>query len=126
MRSADLARPHPSSGWFISLVALTGLALGWLAYTVPPAWAFAAVGGVLFLVLFFQRPDLGLLAALFVRSFTDLTAHHSAGAAAGSIGSSPLNIGLILVLIFVGGIFILSRGLPFLSLPGGTPLTLLL
>src|SRR5215469_2938695 len=126
MRSADLARPHSSSGWFISLVALTGLALGWLVYTVPPAWAFIAVGGGVFLVLFFQRPDLGLLVALFVRSFSDLTARHGGGGAVGSIASSPLNIGLILVLVLVGGIYILSRGLPFLSLPGGTPLTLLL
>jgi hypothetical protein len=126
MRSGDLVRVSPSTGRVIPLVVLSGVAVALLANSVPVHWALAAVGLVVFVVAFLHRPDLGLLAVLVVRSFSDLTLGHVAASAPGQILSSPLNVALILILIFAGGFFLLSRGLPIFRLPGGTPFALLM
>jgi len=132
----EVARGAPSSaGWLILLVTLSGVALALLASSVPASLAVAAVVGMIFLVVFVQRPDLGLLFVVFIRSCTDLSfafvnraapASAAAGSTSVAVGSSPFNVGLVLTVIFVGGVFVLSRGIPFLSLPGGTAFALLL
>lgn len=120
MSTGELSRSQRPSGLLLLVPAVCVVALGWLVAAAPPVWAFAAIAGVLFLIVFLQRPDVGLLVALVVRSFTDLSISHIRASAPGEVYSSPLNIGLILIVIVAGGIFLLSRGTPLFRLPGGT------
>jgi O-antigen ligase len=134
MRSGDVIFPPRANGWTVALLVIaSGLGIA-LVVTASPRLAIGALGGVVFLILFLERPDVGLLVALFVRSSTDLTVIPSqtvitaqnVADAAGRIESSPLNIGLLLILTFGGGVFLLGKSVSFLGLPGATPLALLL
>lgn len=110
-----------------ALVALfLGLSLTFFVAQWSIVWISGAVLAFALLVIFLQRPDLGVLVTLATRSSTDLSFWILGGAlVTDKLGALP-NIGLILILIVAGGLFILSRGIPVLRLPGGILLTLLL
>ncbi|GEM_PF-959323 len=132
MRAMDGTATVSLTGWPIFAVILAGLLLALLVNAAPLALAAGAVLALLFLLLFFGRPDLGMLVALVARASTDLALVYAGQAAAvgGARGTaralvSP-NAGLVLILIFAGGLFALSRRVPLLALPGGQPFALLL
>jgi putative inorganic carbon (HCO3(-)) transporter len=137
MRSAgSIATPHPI-GRQTFLVILSGAAIALLIGSFSTPLVGAAILGVFFCVVFLQRPDIGLLIVLGVRSSTDVilllaktatpggtsVASNAAGVADSLL--SP-NTGLVLILIGIGGIYILNRGIRFLSLPAGTLFVLFL
>lgn len=103
-----------------------GLALALVIAQLSVFWASGAVLAVAFLALVLHRPDLGLLAALLVRSSTDLSFWFLGGALVHPSAGALPNTGMVLILIVAGGLFILSRGVPLLRLPGGTLFALLL
>ncbi len=108
-----------------AFVVLCGLALSWLAVTVPIPFLFAAFAAGVFFVVFLQRPDLGLLAILAVRPTTDITVWlMGLTAQVGLVSFITPNAGLILILVSCGALYIVVRGVPFLSLPGGILLVL--
>ncbi len=92
--------------------------------STPPLILLGASLGFLFFVIFLQRPDLGLFVVLIARAFSDLSA--LGRTASGSSALLSPNVGLSILLIVAGGVFMLSRRIPFLSLPGGTLFALLL
>jgi hypothetical protein len=108
---------------------MAGLALAILAAKGPPLVLLAGVLGALFLILFLQRPDLGLLIVLFARASSDAVLLQITSAFGASSGLRGLllnpNTALILILIGAGILTILARRLPMLSLPGGVLLVLL-
>jgi len=130
MRTLSPTRTSTISSWqgpllIAGLVVSGALAFGMLV-NAPPLLIVAGGVGLLFATIFLNRPDLGLLIVLFVRAFTDLS-QTALGAyqGIGKVVTSP-NTGLVLILFFAGGLFVLSRRVNFLSLPGGTPLVVLL
>jgi hypothetical protein len=128
MTPRPLMKTLPFGVPLVLLVGLSSVALGILVSAVSLIWSLGAVAAVALSVLFVQRPDVMLLLTVLIRSSTDITvmATQSGVSTAGTILSSPVNIGLILILIFAGGVFILSRKVPLLRLPGGTPFVVLL
>lgn len=120
------ARVIPADLWqaMVALIAGAGLALLLVSSSV---FFVLVVGfGIAYLVLFLVRPDLGLLSVLAVRSSTDLSFYVLGGALVSrEVGALP-NVALILLLVAVGALFIFSRGVPVLSLPGGVLFALLL
>ncbi len=108
-------------------VIMTGLVLVFAISTLPVILTVAValtVGAALFFLL---RPEWALLFVLFARASTDLGLGPLliVGSRGEVIGGAP-NVGLILMLILAGGIYILSRSVPMLDLPGGRLLALLL
>jgi hypothetical protein len=110
---------------------LAVLLAGWLlAAAVSTLRLSLTIGAALalgFLLLFLASPMWGLLLVLLARASTDATFRFltAADPQGGVIGGLP-NIGLVLILTFAGGIYILSRGVPLISLAGGRLLALLL
>lgn len=91
-----------------------------------PVWPIAAAIGVGYLLLVVRRPDVGLLAALLIRSATDLSYSAFDGALVHpQVGALP-NTGLLLTLTVAGGFFIIARGAPLFRLPGATLYALML
>jgi putative inorganic carbon (hco3(-)) transporter len=111
------------------LIWIAALLAGWLIETLMktrPPLILAGVSIVfLFFLVFLERPDLGLFFVLITRSFTDLSAL-GRGSELGSVALMQPNVGLSIILIVGGSLFIMSHRAPFLSLPGGTILVLLL
>lgn len=130
MRSAgSVAAPYPI-GRQMFLVIFIGATIALLIGSFSTPLVGAAVLGVFFCVVFLQRPDIGLLIVLGVRSSTDVILLLAKGATTGatSVASNSAgvadsllspNTGLVLILIGIGGMYILSRGIRFLSLPSG-------
>lgn len=130
MRAIDTASSGSSVALQIFLVVLAGLTLAWLVFSAPSILLVASVlGGILFLG-FLRRPDLGLLAVLLVRASMDATLRLVLDPAISAIGPEGAlltpNLGLLIILVVGGGIVVLSRRLPFISLPGGILIVLLL
>lgn len=109
------------------VVIVAGLGLAFLIPHLPILVSLAAVLGVIYAVLFLNRPDLGLFLVLLARASTDLSFRIMPAifVERNWIAGLP-NIGLILVLIVAGGLFILRRNLPLITLPGGRLLALIL
>lgn len=129
MRAIDTERSGSFAWLQIFLVILAGLSLAWLVLSVSGILLAAAVLGGMFFIGFLRRPDLGLLAVLLVRASTDATLQFVSGPAGGESGPVGVlltpNLGLLVVLVIGGGIIVLLRQLPFISLPGGVLFTLL-
>ena len=106
---------------------LTALLVGWFLIAIvtmfPPPLLFGAVLATGYLLLFLVQPTWGLLLILLARSSTDLSVLLLP--AASGIGGL-VNVALVLILTAAGGLYILSRGVPLVSLPGGRLLALLL
>ena len=129
MRS--LAAPNAAwAGAQVLSVVVAAFGLLWLLGALPAVYIFGAIGSVLLALVFLRRPDVGLLTLLVARATSDATL----GTFALAVGTQARllarllnpNAALILVLIVAGGIFLLTRGLPFLSLPAGQVYALLL
>ncbi len=130
MRSLILLRSAASVRWQVFLVVLSGLALAWLIGHAPIPVVLGALVAIVLCIVFLQRPDLGLLVVLFLRASTDvglLLVKDVVAVQRGSLSAllSP-NSGLILIVILGGGLFVLSRNVPLINLPGGGLLALLL
>ena len=126
MSSVESVRTaRPAVAIQLVFVILSGLALSWLTITVPIPFLFAAFAAVVFCIVFLQRPDLGLLATLAVRPTTDVTIWlMGLTTQVGLVSFLTPNAGLILILVSCGAFYIVGRGVPFLSLPGGVLLVL--
>jgi O-antigen ligase len=107
------------------LAVLCGLALARLLPQAPMPVVAAAVVGLGYCIVFLQRPDLGLLSLLILRSSSDLTIWMFGIVRDVSVVGLTVNSGLILILVVCGGVYVLSRSVPVLSLPGGVLLFLL-
>lgn len=127
MRSLAQERTLPSAGLQAALVVGCGLVLAWLISSGPMPLVIVAFLAVTFTIVFVQRPDLGLLSVLIIRAASDVLVVSSptSAAMAGRFASSP-NVGLLLLVILVGGLFVLTHRIPFLRLPGALPLVFLL
>lgn len=129
IRSMDSTHPRALSGAQVAFVVAAGLALALLIQRSLVA-AFGLPLALVFCAVFFLRPDLGLLVVLLVRSSTDATLSvlGVVGFGQGEAIRALLNpnVGLILMLILGGGLYVLIRGVPFVSLPGGRLLALFL
>jgi O-antigen ligase len=126
-RAKPIRDPVAPEALPIILALLLG---GILALAVGSMQPWLALGGIAaggFLLLFLTHPAWGVLAVLLLRASTDVSFKiiPGAGLPGGLAGALP-NIGLIVTLTLVGGLYIVSRGLPLISLPGGRLLTLLL
>jgi putative inorganic carbon (HCO3(-)) transporter len=110
------------------LLVLLGLGLAVVVVRTP---LFVTLGGlvaVIFVAGYLQRPDLGLLCTLVVRTATDIGYVLGPDNPAGEpvrLAAAP-NALLVSVLVLAGGVFLLRRHLPLIRLPGGVLLTLLL
>ncbi len=112
----------------VLIVFVCGLVLNWVTGHDLVSLTFAAIVAVAFILVFLQRPDLGLFAVLVIRSFSDKFVRGEGGrgaALAGRLTGSP-NVGLVLTLVLGGTLFILVRRLQFLRNPGAMPLLFLL
>ena len=115
-----------SSAARVALVIGGSLAVAWLTLRFSGPVLGAGLLGLMFCTVFLARPDIGLLVALFVRSATELVFHYvQVGEGLRLMLLSP-NSSLILILIFAGGLYVVTRHVRVLSLPGGTILVLLL
>ncbi len=126
-RSLSYPRALPSTAPVVIPILLTlagGLALAFMLPRASPVLLVGGVVGLAFLTLFLQRPDLGLLLVLIVRSSSDLLVRGGGNGLIGRLMGSP-NVGLILILIFAGVLFLLLHRAPFLRLPGALPLAFL-
>lgn len=119
MKSLEYDRSLPAAGLQLALVIGCGLALAWLLNHTSPLMTLVAIFAVTYTIVFLQRPDLGLLFVLAVRSVTDIVS------ATGPRLADP-NVGLFVVLILAGVLFIVSHRTPVLRLPGALPLAFLL
>jgi putative inorganic carbon (HCO3(-)) transporter len=110
---------------FVVVAVGTGIAL--LMGSQSILLSVGAILALAFLVLFLQRPDYGLLVVLLVRASTDVSFRLFGEVTRESVrlGGMP-NIVLMSVVVLAGGLFILTRGLPLISLPGGRLLALFL
>ncbi len=128
MRSADRWKDSRFTLVQLALAAAIGVLLALAAARMPPLILLGATIVVGFSMFFLQRPDLGLLTVLLVRSSTDLSIviFGALSASGDTVRAGLLNVGLILTLIIAGGIYILSRGVPVIGLPGGQLFALLL
>ncbi len=121
MSSLTPSRTAASIGLQGFFVILCGLAVASLISRLPIPVSFGAVLAVVFGMAFLRRPDLGLLVVLLVRASTDMSFWVFGGALVSqnrSIGALP-NLALIFILMLVGGLYVLSRNVPLLRLPGG-------
>ena len=129
MSSVESVRtPRPAVAIQVAFVVFSGLALSWLAVNVPIYIVVAAFVAVAFCIVLLQRPDLGLLAVLIVRASSDVSVWMMGAVAdTGGVKGTFLtpNAGLVLLLVLCGSLYILSRRIPFISLPGGILFTLL-
>jgi O-antigen ligase len=123
VRSLEYEPTLPSSGVQALLVIGCGVALAWLVVHASPLGAGVAFVAVAFLVIFLQRPDLGLMFVLAARAVTDLLAPEATGFAERLMDP---NVGLFVILILAGGVFLVAHRVPFLSLPGALPLAFLM
>lgn len=105
-----------------------GLILLFMLNNLPIFLPVGLILGGVFGLLFLRRPDIGMLIVLLARASTDLavpvmeqiTGHFLL---AQLVGPNALLVGGV---ILGGTVFLLSRNLPVLSLPGGRLLTLLI
>jgi putative inorganic carbon (hco3(-)) transporter len=120
MRVSETGAPNTLIGWPILVVIAVGVGLSLLITSAPSLLAVGGVFAAIFLFLFLERPALGLLILLVARACTDLALVFGVQTIRGTAGAllSP-NAGFVLVLILAGGLYILSRRVPLLSLPGG-------
>ena len=107
------------------VAVLCGLALSRLMPKVSPPLLFFAVFAMGYAIVFLQRPDLGLLSLLVMRSSTDVTIWMLGLVKGVSVVGLTINSVLILILVGCGALYMLSRSVPFLSLPGGVLMILL-
>ncbi|MDR7554848.1 MAG: hypothetical protein QN157_04510 [Armatimonadota bacterium] len=109
------------------LLVLLGLGLAALIMRAPLTVTLGGALAVLFLAGFLQRPDLGLLFTLVVRTATDIgyvLLPDNPAAEPVRLAALP-NAALVSVLVLAGGGFLLRRHLPLVRLPGGILLTFL-
>jgi hypothetical protein len=105
---------------------------GWIAAAVlstPTRSMALGLGAILagaFLMLFLARPEWAILFVLLGRASSDVTAYLIPGIGGRGELGNLVNIGLVLILTVAGGLYILARSLPAISLPGGRVLALLL
>lgn len=133
-RMVKSLRTPPVIPMFVVQGALAVLAGLLLAYVLPggqvsPNMLVTGLAGLAFCAVFLARPDLGVLIVLLVRSSTDLALQYGLHLTGGSGIMATLlspNTALILILILAGGLYILSRRVRWLSLPGGMLLALML
>jgi len=129
MRSLAQERTLPSAGLQAALVVGCGLVLAWLIVSQPMPLLFVGLGGLALIIIFLQRPDLGLLLTLIIRASSDTLIGRMSSAAGGGIAarmlSSP-NAGLVLLVIFGGAVYLLNHRSRILSLPGAVSLVFLL
>jgi hypothetical protein len=125
----DSTTSRASAVWQVAFVIVSGLVLAVLIQRLPIA-AVALPVAIAFFAVFMLRPDLALLTVLFARASTDALVLAMGSVVFGQRRALDAllnpNAGLILILVAGGGLYILSRSVPFLSLPGGRLLTLLL
>ena len=114
------------AGQFL-VVIVTGLSLAILIAHQSIPVVLAALLGAIYGIVFLSRPDIGLVIVLLVRASTDLTFQYMRPifVERNWIAGLP-NVGLVGVLILAGGLFILRRNLPLITLPGGRLLALIL
>ena len=105
-------------------VLLVGLLLATLVSTLQVGMMLGGVLAVGFLLLFLASPEWGLLLLLLARASSD--AFTSYAVVGGGVLGGLANLGLGLILTFAGGVYVLSRSVPLISLPGGRLLALLL
>ncbi len=117
----------PSAVFHVLVVLLAGCVLAILVSTLQLSLIVGGALAVGFLLLFLAQPMWGLLFVLLARASTDTTVRFlTAAGPRGEILGGQANIGLMLVLTIAGGIYILSRRVPMISLTGGWLLALLL
>jgi len=123
----ELRRSGPPIAFQLLGILLAGWLLAGIVSTRPLSLVVGGSLAAAFLLLFLANPATGLLFILLARASTDATLRFLivADPRGGVIGALP-NIGLVLILTFAGGLYILSRGVPLISLAGGRLLTLLL
>jgi putative inorganic carbon (hco3(-)) transporter len=129
MRSFAQERTLPSAGLQAALVVGCGLALAWLIVSQPMPLLFAALGGLALIIIFLQRPDLGLLLTLIIRASSDTLIGRMSGAGGSGIATRLLtspNAGLVLLVILGGTVYLLNHRSRILSLPGAVSLVFLL
>lgn len=130
IRWPDVATPARATAWQLAIAVLGGLGIVLLVGDAPPPLIVGGVAAFLLFVLFLQRPDLGLLAILLARASSDalLTSGHGVEITGNVLSRAVLNpnTGLIAVLVLGGVLFMLSRRLPLIGLPGGRLLVMLL
>lgn len=109
------------------VVAIAGsFAVAWvMARSSAPLFGAGLLGAAV-ATIFFARPDIGLLIVLFVRSSTDLAFQYFPISEGVKLVLLSPNTSLMLIVILAGGVYIVSRHVRVLSLPGGTLLALLL
>jgi len=123
--------PSRTSGALSVLQFLAVISAAWVLVlavsTLPLVLTVAVALAIGAALSFLLRPEWALLFVLFVRASTDLGLGSLliVGSRGEVIGGAP-NVGLVLILILAGGIYILSHSVPMLSLPGGRLLALLL
>lgn len=128
MESVSPRSAATSTGLQIVALVLLGLGLAALVARAPVAVMLGGVLVFVFVMAFLQRPDLGLLVTLLVRTTTDIGYVLLGDAPA----SEPLRLAavpnavLISVLVVAGGLFILRRQVPLIRLPGGVLVAVLL
>jgi putative inorganic carbon (HCO3(-)) transporter len=131
LRWPDAAAPVRTAGWQLAIAVCGGLAVALLVSTASPLLIVGGIAAFLLFVVFLQRPDIGLLAVLLMRASTDvvISSGHGGIAVTGNVLSRAIldpNTGLIAILILGGVLFMLSRRLPLVGLPGGSLLVILL
>jgi len=121
LRLQHTATPAVMISWQIIAIVVAGLSLAWLIGNAPAPIVLGAVLAFVLVVIFMERPDIGVLLLLLVRASTDA----SLGSFSSGLPSQQRLIGLllspnsalILILIVGGGLFLLRRGLRASSLP---------
>ncbi len=127
MKALEYERPLTVAGIQALLLIGCGVALAWLIVHASPLAALAVFLAVALVAVFIQRPDLGLLLVLAVRSSSDvlIQGRQSLGASYDAfterLTSSP-NVGLIAILILGGALFIITHRVRLPRLPGALPL----
>src|SRR5574341_2014058 len=125
----QVATSPSTAAWQFLFVLLMGVMLAFVIASMPPLIIIGAVAAAMLGFAFLQRPDLGLLLLLVARVSTDATLSTFAALDGERGGVRGLllnpNTTLILIVIVAGGIYLLGRGLPFISLPAGRPYALL-
>lgn len=126
--ASALSSPRSQVVIQVLIVFVCGLALNWVTGHSLVTLTLAALVALAFILVFLQRPDLGLLAVLVIRSFSDrfVRGEGVRGAALGGRLTGSPNVGLILTLVLGGTLYILVRRLQFLRNPGALPLLFLL
>jgi O-antigen ligase len=125
-RPASTGSPGAIIGQLFVVVA-TGVGVAFLIPRVPLLVTLVVLLGMIYGIVFLNRPDVGLMIVLLARASTDLSLRFMRPifVERSYIAGLP-NIGLIGILILAGGLFILRRSLPLITLPGGKLLALIL